>query len=219
MMSMIWKLILLILFGWVLVASWLFEPPMSGVANPAVYRIFFFHVPIAIVTFIAYGVAMYHGLRYLSTKNLSYDSKSVSAAALGTLFCALATISGSIFAKYTWGSFWNWDPRETSIVVLLLVYCAYFSLRVSVAEPVRRANLAAVYSILGFISAVFTIFIWPRIAPGLHPGAPGDSSSGMFITMSPETWMVFLPSIAGFLILFYWLYILDFRIKRLAGDK
>jgi len=157
MMNMFWKIVLLIVFGWVLIASWLFEPPMSGVANPAVYRIFFFHVPIAIVTFIAYGIAMYHGIRYLGTKDLTYDSKSVSAAALGTVFCALATISGSVFAKYTWGSYWNWDPRETSIVALLLVYLAYFSLRTAIAEPVKRANLSSVYSILGFFSNFFTL--------------------------------------------------------------
>jgi heme exporter protein C len=215
---MIWKVFLLGLFGWVIVGTWILKPPMSGTANIEVYRIFYFHVPVALVTFIAYGFAMYQGLLYLSKKELIYDKKSATAALLGTIFCLLAVFSGSVFAKFAWGSFWNWDPRETSILVLLLIYLAYFSLRGAVADPVRKANLSAVYSILGFISAIFTIFIWPRITPGLHPGAPGDSSSGIFITMSGATWLVFGPSLLAFLILFGWVYSLSLKIHSLAGE-
>jgi heme exporter protein C len=161
---------------------------------------------------------MYQGIMYLNKKDLKYDKKSSTAALLGTIFCILATISGSIFAKQTWGMYWNWDPRETSIIALLLVYLAYFSLRSAVADAVRKANLSAVYSILGFIAAIFTIFIWPRIVPGLHPGAPGGST-GSFIVMSPETWMVFGPSMAAFIGLYLWLYSLSIRVAQLQrGD-
>ena len=180
---MVWKVGILITFIWVIFGTWMFEPPMSSVATPEIYRIFYFHVPVALVTFVAYGLAMYQAIMYLKKKELQYDLKSSSAALLGTIFCILAAVSGSIFAKFAWGSFWNWDPRETSIAVLMLIYLAYFSLRTAVPDPSQKANLSAVYSILGFIAAIFTIFIWPRIAPGLHPGAPGDSSSGSFIVM------------------------------------
>ena len=207
---MAWKFGILILFIWVIVAAWIFEPPMSGINNPEVYRIFYFHVPIAFVTFLAYGLAMYQGILYLKTKDITYDLKSSSAALLGTVFCALATITGSIFAKMTWGMYWNWDPRETSIVVLLLVYLAYFSLRSAIPDPVRKANLASVYSILGFLAAIFTIFIWPRITPGLHPGSPGDS--GVVISMSGSTWMVFGPSLVAFIGLYIWIYSLTVRV-------
>ena len=216
---MVWKLSLLILFSWVIVGTWLFEPPMSGTSNIEIYRIFYFHVPLAIVTFIAYGFAMYQGLLYLKKKELIYDQKSATAALLGTIFCVLAVISGSVFARFAWGSFWNWDPRETSIVVLLLIYLAYFSLRAAVPDLSRKANLSAVYSVLGFLSAVFTIFIWPRITPGLHPGAPGDSTSGAFIQMSGTTWMVFGPSLLAFLILFGWMYTLSLRVYRLGNKE
>lgn len=210
---MVWKLAILILFAWVIIGTWLLGPPVSGVANPDIYRIFYFHVPVAIVTFMAYGIAMYQGLIYIKTKNLQSDKKSSLAALLGTIFCALATVSGSIFAKMTWGSFWNWDPRETSIVVLLLIYLAYFSLRSAVADPVRKANLSSVYSILGFLAAIFTIYIWPRMTPGLHPGAPGDSLSGSFIAMSGQTWLVFGPSVIAFIGLYLWIYRISVKIS------
>jgi heme exporter protein C len=216
---MFWKVMLLVAFSWVIIGGWILEPPMSGVNNPEIYRIFYFHVPIALVTFIAYGLAMYQGIIYLKTRKLRDDRKSASAAALGTVFCFLATISGSVFAKQAWGSYWNWDPRETSIVVLLLIYLAYFSLRSAIPDPARKANLASVYSILGFIAAIFTMFIWPRITPGLHPGAPGDLSSGAFIQMSGNTWLVFAPAIVAFLGLYYWLYRMSVRIDILREGK
>lgn len=215
---MVWKIGLLLLFCWVIVGTWIFEPPMRGIQNPEVYRIFYYHVPVALVTFFAYALAMYQGLRYLSTKQLQYDRKSSTAALLGTIFCVLATASGSVFAKYAWGAFWNWDPRETSIVVLLLIYLAYFSLRSAVSEPVRRANLSAVYSLLGFIAAVFTVFIWPRITPGLHPGAPGDSTSSLFIVMSFKTLIVFVPSLLAFVVLYIWIYSLSVRVANLQKE-
>jgi len=217
-MHMIWKLLVLVLFIWVIIGAWLFEPPMMGVEGPEVYRIFYFHVPVALVTFFAYGLAMYNGLMYLNNRRLEYDDRSALAAALGTIFCALATLSGSVFAKFAWRSFWNWDPRETSIVVLLLIYLAYFALRSAVADAERRAALSAVYSVLGFISAVFTIFIWPRLTPGLHPGAPGDSS-GKFISMSTAAAIVFIPSLLAFTILFVWIYSLSVRISRLEQER
>ncbi|MCD6161150.1 MAG: cytochrome c biogenesis protein CcsA [candidate division Zixibacteria bacterium] len=212
---MINKISVLVLFSWVIIGAYLIEPPMSGVSNPEIYRIFYFHVPIALVTFFAYGFTMFQAIMYLRKKELAYDYKSVSAASLGTVFCILATLSGSVFAKYTWGSFWNWDPRETSIAVLLLIYLAYFSLRSAISDPVRKANLSAVYSILGFIAAVFTMFIWPRITLGLHPGSPGDSASGAFIVMSAKTWLVFGPSILAFLLLYIWIYSISSKIKAL----
>jgi len=213
------KIGLLLLFAWVIIGAWMFEPPMSGVSNPEVYRIFYFHVPVALVTFMAYCLAMYHGLLYLRNRRLFDDKKSSTAALLGTIFCVLATVSGSIFARQTWGMYWNWDPRQTSIVVLLLTYLAYFSLRSAIADPLKKANLSAVYSILGFIAAVFTIFIWPRIAPGLHPGAPGDSTSGSFIVMSTKTWLVFGPSLLAFAGLYYWLYSLSLKISGLEEEN
>ena len=106
-------------------------------------RIIFFHVPMSWTTLVAFFASMAYGIMYLKTKKLDYDLRSVSAAGLGTMFCILATVTGSIWAKFNWGSFWNWDPRETSIFVLLLIYGAYFALRsaIDVEEKERRSRL------------------------------------------------------------------------------
>ncbi len=82
---MFWKVGILVLFIWVIIGAWVFEPPMGGVQNPDVYRIFYFHVPVAMVTFIAYALAMYQGIMYLNKKDLKYDKRSSTAAVTGPL--------------------------------------------------------------------------------------------------------------------------------------
>src|SRR5512140_2889781 len=92
-------------------------------------RIVFFHVPQAWVATIAFLMAAVHSALYLKNRRIENDEAAVGAARLGIVFCVLATVTGSIFAKVMWNAYWNWDPRETSIVLLLLVYGAYMGLR------------------------------------------------------------------------------------------
>ncbi|MCX8010411.1 MAG: cytochrome c biogenesis protein, partial [Ignavibacteria bacterium] len=133
-----WKILLYILMVFVLIfgiAPPIVEQPNSIFEFPLIpgledkAKIIFFHVPTAWLTVIAYLIAMFYGIRYLRKKEIYDDIKSVTSAALGFVFCILATVTGSVWAKFTWGSFWHWDPRETSIFILLLIYGAYFALR------------------------------------------------------------------------------------------
>src|SRR6476661_9322488 len=94
-------------------------------------RIMFFHVPIAELSSIAFFTSMVYAIHYLRRREWVADLKSVCAAEMGMVLAALATLTGSVFAASNWNSFWNWDPRETSIVVLLMIYGAYFGLRAS----------------------------------------------------------------------------------------
>lgn len=196
--------------------TWYQLPWISGLEEKA--RIILFHVPMAWVTLVAFVSAMVYGIRYLKTKNLDYDLKSVNAAGLGTMFCILATVTGSIWAKFNWGSFWNWDPRETSIFILLLIYGAYFALRSSIEGAEKRAALSAAYSIIAGVTAPFFIFVMPRIMTGLHPGAKGDESGAAPVAqlhMPPNMLMVFFASLLGFTVLYFWLFNLRMRISNL----
>ena len=196
--------------------AWYQLPWIPGLEEKA--RIILFHVPMAWVTLVAFVSAMVYGIRYLKTKNLDYDLKSVNAAGLGTMFCILATVTGSIWAKFNWGSFWNWDPRETSIFILLLIYGAYFALRSSIDGAEKRAALSAAYSIIAGVTAPFFIFVMPRIMTGLHPGAKGDESGAAPVAqlhMPPNMLMVFFASLLGFTALYFWLFSLRMRISNL----
>jgi len=224
------------LIGKAIVALWLTLIIIAGFAMPMVpspqqwfelpvipvleekARIIFFHVPMAWTTVVAFFASMIYGMLYLKTKNMDYDLRSVSAAGLGTMFCILATITGSIWAKFNWGSFWNWDPRETSIFVLLLIYGAYFALRSSLDVEEKRATLSAVYSIIAGVTAPFFIFVMPRIMTGLHPGAKGDEGGSTPVAqlhMPANMRVVFFASLIGFTLLYFWMFSLKVRSARL----
>jgi heme exporter protein C len=196
--------------------SWMEFPIIPGLENKA--RNIFFHVPVAWTSVLGFLFALYYGFRYLRTKDLDYDIKSVSSAGLGMMFCILATITGSIWAKFNWGSFWNWDPRETSIFILLLIYGAYFALRSALVSDEARARLSAVYSILAGFTAPFFIFIMPRIIGGLHPGAKGDTSGSTPVAqlhMPPNMRFVFFIGLIGISLLFVWLLNVRVRVARI----
>ncbi|MGH2567879.1 MAG: cytochrome c biogenesis protein CcsA, partial [Bacteroidota bacterium] len=138
---------------------------------------------------------------------------------LGFLFCVLATVTGALWARFNWGSFWNWDPRQVSIFILLLIYGAYFALRSAIESEEKRASLSAVYSILAGLTVPFFIFIMPRMMAGLHPGAQGDpSGKGPLFESSmiaPNMRVLFYLSLLGFTLLFVWLLSMRIRAARL----
>jgi heme exporter protein C len=190
--------------------AWNEFPTIPGLEEKA--RILFFHVPMAWVTVVAFLTSMVYGIRFLRTKDLNEDIKSVSSASLGSLFCVLATVTGSIWAKFNWGSFWNWDPRETSIVVLLLIYGAYFALRSAIQSEEKRATLSAVYAVIAGITVPFFIFVMPRMVASLHP-EPLVNTQGK-VHMNGIMLTVFLGSLAGFTALFIWMFNLKVRTSR-----
>jgi heme exporter protein C len=161
------RVFLLLWIAAALVAAFLWAPlvPVLG----ATTRVFYFHFPAALVTCLALGWSMVHSALYLRTRDLAHDDHAAASAELGLLFCVVATVSGSMWAKAMWGAYWNWDPRETSIFFLLLLYGAYLALRASLDEPVRRARLAAVYSCIAFVAVPFLVFVVPRLYFSLHP--------------------------------------------------
>ena len=130
------------------------------------------------------------------------------------MYCILATVTGSLWAKFNWGSFWNWDPREISIFVLLLIYGAYFALRSALEVEERRATLSAVYSIIAGVTVPFFIFVLPRIVSSLHPD-PIINKRGK-IDMNGTMLIVFLCSLAGFTALYFWIWHLKVRAERLS---
>lgn len=142
-------------------------PPVEGLGYLA--RIVFLHIPAAWVAVVAFALSAWWALRFLQTQDIVFDWRSSASAALGMVFCILATLSGAIFAKLTWGAYWNWDPRQTSIFILFLLYGAYLALRASIPDPERRARTAAVYALFSFLCVPFLVFVIPRYYFSLHP--------------------------------------------------
>jgi heme exporter protein C len=176
-------------------------------------RIVFFHVPVAILSFITYVVATVYAVKVLRLPaDFDSDGKSAAAMELGFLFCILTTITGSIFSRAVWGAYWNWDPSQTRIVIMLLLFASYVVLRSANAEhPARRARLSAVYTIITLVPAFFLIWIVPRVLASFHPGSvivkPQNNS--------PAYNYILLLSFIAFNMLFVWMFQLRCRVHRL----
>ena len=179
-------------------------------------RIVFFHVPQAWVASLAFLMAAIHSGLYLRKRRVENDEAAAGAARLGIVFCVLATVTGSIFAKVMWNSYWNWDPRETSIVLLLLVYAAYLGLRGAIEEPERRATLSAAYALAAFVTVPFLMFAVPRLYSSLHPDTVINARGKA--EMSKDIRVVFFSSTAAFTTLFFWLYSLDRKVSRIVRE-
>ncbi len=211
-----WKILLFLLMSYVIILAYIFPAPQQSLGE--VSRIFYFHVPVAWVSVLAFLVSMANGIIYLKKRDLFYDIKSSSASQLGLLFAFLATVSGSIWAKVSWGAFWNWDPRQVSIFILLLIYGAYFALRSAILENEKKAALSAVYSIIAFITVPFLVFIVPRVFESLHP-ATSIVNENLKIQMSARVSLVFFPSLLGFTLLFFWVWSLQVKINQIFDFK
>ena len=191
--------------------AWYEFPLIPGLEEKA--KIIFFHVPTAWLSVVSFLMAMYYGIKYLRTQNLDNDAKSNAALQLGMVFSILATVTGSIWAKFSWGAFWHWDPRETSIFILLLIYGSLFALRSAIENEDKRARLSAVYSIIAFLTVPFFIFIMPRIMTGLHPGSADDTTSGPVVDfrMNSNMQVIFYLSLIAFTILFHWMWRISYK--------
>ena len=131
------KIIFLLTTG-IVAAIIFFVPPIKGLGELA--KIIFFHVPTAWVSVVAFFSSAFFASKFLRTNNFSFDELSARAAKLGFVFVLLSTISGAIFSKLTWGAYWNWDPRQTTIFVLILIYGAYLTLWAAITDEKIRAK-------------------------------------------------------------------------------
>ncbi len=173
-----------------------------------IQRIFYFHVPVAWVAFMAFLITFIASVAYLAKRRHWWDIVASASAEVGLLFATLILITGSIWARPVWGVWWTWDARLTSSLVLWLIYVAYFIIRAYVAEEERRARYAAVVGIIGFIDVpivALAIQLW-RTA---HPSAiifEGGLHGAMLFTL--------LVSIAAFTALYFTLLFYRVHLKE-----
>ena len=177
-------MIAIILFTLGIVAAvFLIVPPAAGLGN--LVRIIYFHVPTAWLSVIAFFTSAFYAAQFLRRHEFSSDELSARAARIGFICVILSTVSGAIFSKLTWGAYWNWDPRQTTIFVLILIYGAYLTLRAAISDHRVRAKASAIYSLLSVLTVPFLVFILPRMYFSLHPSPllNSDASLDMDHTM------------------------------------
>jgi heme exporter protein C len=175
-------------------------------------RIFYLHVPIALTAYVCFGVGAWKALRLLQTGAERYDVESAVAVHIGTIFGALTLLTGSIWARISWGVWWTWSENQLVLfLVIFLFYSAYFMLRQSVPPGFARARLSAVFALMGVILIPISFLAIRLAANFIHPVVFGRRGP----QMAPSMFLVFVLSLAGMLALALTLYAFEVRAKLL----
>lgn len=184
-----------------------------------------FHVPMSFVAFIVFLISTIYSILYIRKRDLKYDLQARAYSSLGLLFTFLATVTGSIWARFSWGVFWNFnEPRESSILVLMLIYIAYFLLRHLMEDSEEKvARVAAVYNVIAFATVPFLMFVLPRITQSLHPGGGGTEAPVINLSgksyIDPALKIMMWANVTLFLILAVWVKDVYVRITNMENKK
>ena len=198
---------LLLLVCTAVVAGFLWVPPVTTFFSPELARIAVFHIPCSIVGLVATIVGVWFALRYLRLRDLRDDIKSSVSLSLALLLWCLTTVTGAVFAKAEWGAYWSWDIKQISIVLLLLIYMAYFALRAAVDDARKRAAVSAAYTLFALVAVPFLTLVLPNSTPNtLHP------KNTVF---SVEYWVVLGAFSLGLTLIYVWAYRLHIALEMM----
>jgi heme exporter protein C len=198
-----WKILALGLLLYTVIAGFLKEIPYFG-QNAETTRNVFFHVPMWFGMLILYTVSLVYSILFLSKFNPRHDLMARSFAAIGTLFAILGIVTGMVWARVAWGSYWNNDPKLIGAALNVLIYSSYFVLRRSVTDTDKRGRIAGVYNIFAYFMIFPAIYIIPGMMVSSHPGGEGDDALMVF-KMDPTLRYVFYPAVLGWTLLGVWM--------------
>ena len=169
-----------------------------------VQRIFYYHVSSGWIAALAFLVTLITSIMFLSTQNKSYDRVAMSSAEIGVIFTTMNIVSGSIWARPVWNTWWTWDPRLTTATIMWLLYIAYLFLHAGLESHDRRRHITAVYGIVAFISVPLT-FMAIRIWRTIHPviiGSADPDAEGQFDMTARKT-VTLLFTVLTFTVLYF----------------
>ena len=191
----------------------LFWTPVEITMGP-VQKVFYFHVSAAWAGMLAFVAAGAAGAGYLVTRKPHWDWMSLSAVEVGLVFGLIAILSGMVWAKPIWNTWWVWEPRLTTTAIMELIYLAYFILRSNLETPEKRARLSAVYAIISVITVPLTFFSI-RLFRTIHPVVVASGGGDSAFSMTPRMLRAFLTSLGVFTILLVDLLWHRYRLAKL----
>jgi len=181
-----------------------------------VQKIFYFHVSSAWVGFLAFGLVFVMSLLFLWQKKIDYDRWAFCSAELGVIFTSLVLLTGPMWAKPVWNTYWTWDPRLTTTLILWLIYIGYLLLRKMVDSPEKAARVAAVYGIIGFVDVpiVYLSIRWWKTLHPQHVMMIGGENSGLH----PKIFQTMMVSLLTFTFLFLTLLFLRTQLEKIRHE-
>jgi heme exporter protein C len=212
-----WKWLTVILLFYTLIRGLTIGVPRLTILHETI-RNLFFHVTMWFSMILMMVLSMIQGIKYLQKNDLKADLKSEQYAVTGIVFGILGLITGSIWARYTWGAWWVDDAKLNGSAATMLVYAAYIILRGSMDDEHKRARIAAVYGIFAFTLMLVFIMILPRLVVSLHPGNGGNPGFNKY-DLDNRLRSVFYPAVIGWCLLAIWITEIRVRMKTLQLES
>lgn len=220
-----WKWLLLPGMLAVVLMSYLWAKDIELFQSPGTARIIFWHVPMAMLSMVWFGVAAWYSVQVLRGKDAFADTRASKAAEVGLLLTVLATVTGAVFSKMQWAGglespwyygYWQWDPKQTAIAIVIVIFMAYFGLRMSIENEATRARLSAAYAILGALAVPFLYYTLPHLPIFGTTNHPTDVIKQGMDTPYRVTFWTANVVFFGFTL---WGYQLQLRVARLAERR
>jgi heme exporter protein C len=186
--------------------------PFRGILEETI-RNTYYHVPMWFGMVFLFVFSLVYSIRFLRGRDPLGSEKTRALNLAGLVYGLLGLLTGMIWARYTWGSFWSMDVKQNMAAIAALIYLAYFLLRSALEDPDKRDRVSAAYNIFAFSTLLPLLFIIPRMTDSLHPGSGGNPALGgedLDSTMR----LVFYPAVVGWTLLGFWLASLVYRIRR-----
>jgi len=172
----------------------------------SVQKIFYFHLPLAFSAFLSFFVAFVAGIMYLRTRRQIWDARLAASVEIGVVLTTLVLITGSLWGKPIWNTYWTWDPRLTTSLILWFIYASCLILRSAVEEEGKRATYSAVMAIVGFVD-VPIVFFSARLWRSIHPTVIRSDSVGL------ESSMLITLLACMVAMLSFWIGLYKFRVS------
>jgi heme exporter protein C len=214
-----WKILGVLLVAYSLVWGMLGPVPRLFVLNETI-RNLYYHVTMWFGMMAMMAVSLFYSIRSLSKSKLYDDFYAEHYAQAGILLGMLGIVTGSVWARFTWGGWWVNDPKLNGAAITLLIYFAYLILRGSLDEEQKRARISAVYNIFAFVLLIVFLMVYPRLnkVDSLHPGNGGNPAFSAYDLNSAMRW-VFYPAVIGWILIGAWIAQLGARIKMLHHQR
>jgi heme exporter protein C len=174
-----------------------------------VQKIFYIHLPLAWWGLVSFSVVFAASIAYLRSRSLWWDQLARAGAELGLMLAVLTLVSGSVWARHSWGVWWTWDPRLTTSLVMCFVYAGYLALRGLELPQQRKNTICAVVGIVAFLD-VPLVFVSARLWRSIHPAVFASEGGGL----EPEMRLAALACVLSFGLL--WLALITLRVRQLA---
>ena len=211
------KVLSVILILYSIVGGLLFDVPKLDILNESI-RNLYFHVTMWFSMIFLMFLSLINAIKFLKNEYEIFDIKSEAYATTGLFISILGILTGMVWAKFTWGTYWVNDPKLNGAAISLLIYFAYFSLRASFNENMTKQRVSAIYNILAFVLMIIFIGVLPRMTDSLHPGNGGNPGFNVY-DMNAQLRMVFYPSVLGFIFLGIWISKLKLVLNVLKNDN